>query len=267
METKKRETIVVLFSGGRTSAYMCWWLKKYMNHLYKFVFVYANTGLEHKKTIKFVKKCDKEFALKLVYLEAKVNHNERKSTSYNVIKRKNLSIKGEPFEEVIKKYGLPNQNFLHCTRELKINPIQHWMKDNGYGKCRRALGIRVDEYKRVKNDKDYFYPLATISPTTKEYILNWWSEQTFDLDLPEHLGNCVGCYKKSDNKLDLVAKENPSALKFFCDMESKYPDEKRQIFRHHRTAYEVLFGLNKPNKNTKIDECAEECGSVIHYGN
>ena len=258
-----KEHIIVSFSGGRTSAYMSWLLKEKFSHVYTFTFVYANTGLEHPKTIDFIKKCDKAFDLDIVYLEGEVHHTERKSTSYKIVKAEDLAMNGEPFEEVIKKYGLPNQNYLHCTRELKINPIQHWMKDNGYKDCRRALGIRVDEYRRVKNDKAYFYPLAQIIPTTKEYILDWWSKQDFDLDLPEHLGNCLNCYKKSDKKLDLVAKEMPEAFNFFIEMEKKYPDEQRRIFRGHRTAYEVLHGLNRPSKETVIEECAEECGSVI----
>ena len=53
-----KEKIVVTFSGGRTSGYMCWWLITYMGHLYDFVFIYANTGMEHEKTLEFVNKVD-----------------------------------------------------------------------------------------------------------------------------------------------------------------------------------------------------------------
>lgn len=45
----KKETIVVSFSGGRTSRFMCWFLQTYMSHLYDFVYIYANTCQEHEK--------------------------------------------------------------------------------------------------------------------------------------------------------------------------------------------------------------------------
>ena len=39
-----KKDLMVLFSGGRTSAFMGWWLKKYMSHIFNLHFVYANTG-------------------------------------------------------------------------------------------------------------------------------------------------------------------------------------------------------------------------------
>lgn len=265
-----REPIVVAFSGGRTSGYMSYWIKRYLSHLYEPIFVYANTGLEHEKTLEFIDKVDKHLELNLIWVEAKVYHNERKACGYNLVSYETASRNGEPFEEVIKKYGLPNQNFLHCTRELKNNPIKAWKQDNGYKDSRIALGIRYDEFRRVKARPDAIYPLATISKTTKEDILKYWSKQPFDLEIEEHYGNCVSCYKKSDKKLKMIADENPNYFDFFIDMENKYEtikpkdgEDKRIIFRNYRTAYEVKNNLKLPDNIMDIDECAEECGSVI----
>jgi len=184
-----KEIIVVSFSGGRTSAYMSWWLKEHMSHLYNFVFVYANTGQEHPKTLEFVNNVDKFLNMNLVWVEAVV-HESRTASTHKVVTYETASRNGEPFEEVIKKYGLPNQSYLHCTRELKLHPIHDWIKVNGYKGCRQALGIRYDEYRRVKNDKNYIFPLANIVRTTKQDVLDFWKRQPFDLDLEEHLGNC-----------------------------------------------------------------------------
>ena len=63
-----KETLFVSFSGGRTSAYMCWWLLKNKSDEYDFIFVFANTGQEHEKTLEFVNECDKRFGLNLVWL-------------------------------------------------------------------------------------------------------------------------------------------------------------------------------------------------------
>lgn len=43
--------------------------------------------------------------------------------------------------------------------------------------------------------------LAEISDFEKEDVLSWWSKMPFDLGIPEHLGNCVFCPKKSNLKL------------------------------------------------------------------
>jgi len=53
---------------------------------------------------------------------------------------------GEPFEAVIKKYGIPNMDFPHCTRELKIRPIHAFAKVYfGSVDYVSAIGIRADE--------------------------------------------------------------------------------------------------------------------------
>lgn len=259
----EKETIIVSFSGGRTSGFMCWFLKNYMNHLYDFVFIYANTGQEHEKTLEFVNKVDKYFNLNLIWVEAKVNE-AGKGTTYTLTNFENASRKGEPFEEVIKKYGLPNKYFIHCTRELKLSPIHKWAKDNGYKDARQALGIRYDEFRRVKNDKNYIFPLATFAKITKEDVLNFWKEQPFDLDLPEHLGNCLFCYKKSDKKLWKVAQEMPEAFDFIKEMETKYGRPGFFIFRHNRNVDNILNNDGYPegyNMST-LDECGEECGVI-----
>ena len=72
-----KKKMLVSFSGGETSAYMSWWLKTYMSHVYDFVFVFANTGQESEKTLEFVNKVDKEFDLGVVWVEAVVRYSVR----------------------------------------------------------------------------------------------------------------------------------------------------------------------------------------------
>lgn len=57
--------------------------------------------------------------------------------------------------------------------------------------------------------------LSEISNYTKQDVLNWWKLQSFDLDLPEHLGNCVFCVKKGINKIALALRDEPELAEQF----------------------------------------------------
>ncbi len=266
----EKETIIVSFSGGRTSGYMCKWLIENMSWLYNFIFVFANTGREHENTLKFVDQCDKYFNLSLVWLEAVVTPTKGEATSYKIVNYETADRKGKPFEEMIRKYGLANKSYPHCTRELKLQPIETYKESIGLKECRNAVGIRYDEFHRVKNNKALIYPLATIIKTSKKDVLEFWEKMPFDLELEEHYGNCVECFKKSDKKLKMIADENPHYFDFTIEMEEKYSNVItnedagiRKIYRHQRTAFEVRNNINLPESLTEKEECAEECGSVI----
>jgi hypothetical protein len=75
--------------------------------------------------------------------------------------------------EMIKKYGIPNQAFPHCTRETKQVPINKFAKDYFNGE-----------------------PYWTAQPITKQKINFWWKQQDFRLELKGYQGNCVTCWKK-----------------------------------------------------------------------
>jgi len=156
-----KKKLLVTFSGGETSAFMGNWLNKKMQNEYEMLFVFANTGVESNETLEFVHKCEKEFGLDIKWIEAKVYHNQRKSTGFKIVDynsaTRNTDWKNTtdtPFEEVVKKYGIPNHSRLHCTRELKMNPIKNYAKSIwGKEKYYLALGIRIDEIDRMNAKK------------------------------------------------------------------------------------------------------------------
>lgn len=252
------EKLLVTVSGGRSSAYMAIKLHREYQHKFDMHFVYANTGQEHPKTIEFLWNIFDKFGILIHLIEADVKE-DGVGTKHKEVTWTTLSKHGEPFEEVIKKYGLPNSGYMHCTRELKISPMNDPMKKHGIKK--RTLGIRFDEPNRYKPKKDVLYPLYDWRDT-KESINRWWSEQEFDLEIPDYLGNCTWCYKKSDRKLSLLATEHPEVFAFPLKMEEMYPDESRKIFRGYRTTKDVLLDRNI-DLFSCMDECAEECGTVI----
>ncbi len=150
---------------------------------------------------------------------------------------------------MIKKYGIPNNDWPHCNRELKINPINSYIRSLGLPTSTpRAIGIRSDEIDRMNNKAlksgEIIYPLIKWHPITKEEVRHWWNGREFDLDIPEHFGNCVTCWKKSNRKLMTIAVQEPERFDFFRRME-KYSetgprDESRVFFRGYNTVDDIF---------------------------
>lgn len=229
---------------------------------------FANTGQEDDKTLNFIYTCQNVFNLPIKWIESRVFHDQRRSSGYWITDYLNATRSNDfrttedtPFENVIKKYGIPNHSRLHCTRELKLGPIQNFAKHYFKGeKYKLALGIRMDEFDRINpkhKEEGIIYPLIDkeMFPATKKHVNFWWSQQKFRLELKGYQGNCITCYKKSDNKLMQIAKENPSAFDFFDSMEQKYGNPKGKvpkkgeknkwnyknvIFRRFRTAKDIV---------------------------
>ena len=78
----------------------------------------------------------------------------------------------------------------------------------------------ITEKRRLKSKKDIKY-LAEISVMDKTDIIGWWGQQPFDLEIEEHLGNCVFCIKKGVNKVALAIKDEPEMAKEWAEMTKK----------------------------------------------
>lgn len=224
-----KDRISISFSGGKTSAYMT---KMLLDHFRKhepqreISVVFANTGQEHEETLKFVERCDREFGFGVVWLEASVDPRRGKATGYKIVDFETASRKGEPFEEVIKKYGIPNKSYNHCTRETKLAPMIAYYNDLGWkpGGYSVAIGIRADEIDRVSiktMEKGGFYPCADAG-VTKDDVRGWWATQDFNLGIPEQLGNCTWCWKKSLRKLMTLTQTHPEIFEFPRRMEREH---------------------------------------------
>ena len=245
-----KKKLLVSFSGGETSAYLAKWLIDNKSKVYNMMFVFANTGDEEEETLKFIDLCSQKWNIEIVWVEALVHHNERKGTTHKIVNYQTASRNREPFIEVIKKYGIPNQNFLHCNREMKLNAIKSYMKSIGWQNYETAIGIRNDEVDRInKNRKKLklIYPLITDKPTTKQEISYWWSKQDFRLKLKSYNTNCRTCWKKSDKVLAQIYKENPNYFDFNKEMEKKYGKEKYTFFRNGRSTEQLIKDLEKIN--------------------
>lgn len=254
-----KEDLVVSFSGGKTSAYMSYMLKRDYSDKYNLHFVFANTGQEHEKTLEFVDRCDKEFRLGVVWVEAVVNPTKGIGVKHKVVNFETASRNGEPFEAFIAKEGIPGPSQPKCSDRLKLMPIEHWKKTNGFRGCLHAIGIRADEPDRMSDSRDKYnlvYPLCEWSLIDKIDVNNFWESMTFNLEILEHNGNCKTCWKKSDKKLFLIAKENIEHFCFFDRMEKTYHHVKpnkngmpRVFFRNYRSTEKILEQAKFHNEN------------------
>jgi hypothetical protein len=274
-----KENLEVNVSGGRTSAFMAHWLLENCADRFNMRFVFANTSAEHPDTYRFLRAVDEHLlGGRLILLEAQVHHGERRSSTYCEVTHDTLATDGSVYEEVIKKYGVPNTNTPHCTREMKFRTINSYSQDLWEKNFKRAIGIRMDERRRAKaGDIQYIYPLIDMRPTDKPEILDWFKQFDWDLKIPEYLGNCVTCFKKSKAKLNAVWWDDPKHFDWPARMEREYgyirpPQDPatypKNFYRDRKTAtllVKEFAHLNNDNRarwRAQEDEdgaCSESC--------
>lgn len=276
-----KEKIVVSFSGGETSGMMCKWLIDNHSNDYDFKFVFANTGKEHDETLIFVDKCDKYFNLHLTWIEAVINPVSGNGGTYKTVNFRSADRVGKPFEDFIKKEGIPNTSRQHCTSRLKTRPIRKWMKAHDLIKCKTAIGMRADEPKRSDPESksaiefNLIYPLAHWGDIDKQDVNTFWENQPFRLNILSLYGNCLTCFKKSDNKLYRIMHEHPEWFEWNSRMETQYghvkagENDRHVFFRKKRDTnsivcaatladYDRLVYLTTSDRD-KSSGCGESC--------
>tara|TARA_R110000764_G_scaffold61399_1_gene130958 strand:- start:204 stop:773 length:570 start_codon:yes stop_codon:yes gene_type:complete len=174
---------------------------------------------------------------------------------------------------------------------MKTIPLNKYCNDFfGKGNFKNWLGMRIDEPRRLKNletTRDMFGKvnrvnpnimyLAQISDFTKQDILDFWATMPFDLEIDEHLGNCVFCVKKSAKKIALAARQYPEMAQDWNELfknkaihllpANKYP--KSVIYRNAASLDSIIQMFsefsegeikNSIKKTKALDsECSESC--------
>lgn len=253
------------------------------------VILFANTGNEHEKTLEFVHKCAEkvktDFGMDVIWIEAVV-HDGRNGTTCKAVTYESASKDGEPFKSVIAKYGIPNAAYPHCTRETKLQPMTAYLRSIGWesGSYKTAIGIRADEADRMNSNAKklgFVYPLVKMG-VRKCDVLAWWKQQPFDLEIPEHYGNCVTCWKKTDRKLYTIAQDDATAFEWNAEMENKYglsgsnkTGEPRVFFRKNRSTEQILEAArNFPRSERFVEgmystnelDLGSACGETCEIG-
>jgi predicted phosphoadenosine phosphosulfate sulfurtransferase len=261
--------ICVSFSGGETSSYMSYMIKKHYADTHELKFIFANTGEEREETLEFVQQCDEYFGLNVIWVEADVMPGMGNGTKAKVVDFNSASRNGEPFEEAIKKYGIPNQSFPLCSRVLKKEAIEAYQRQIKWRDRKKkpitAIGYRIDEAERASTNakKDrLWYPLIDEWPTHKVEINKFWGEQPFRLNLKSWEGNCKWCWKKSFKKLAAIAVTNPKVFDFPRRMEEKYGNGRPQFeapttvrfFRENKSVDDIFELAKYVNPDSLADE-------------
>ena len=229
----------VSFSGGESSAFMLRnILDAYGGQLpSNSKVLFANTGLEHEKTYKFVNEVSTRWSVDVTWIEYDPENR------FKVVTPDSARTNGEPFDELIEKKGfLPTPVSRMCTTNLKMRAMIHYLKSLGWDDWDSAIGLRADEPKRalgIKGDYASEHPVCPMyhAGHTLEDVEEYWSNQAFRLDIPRWMGNCCGCFLKSRGRLEMVGDAEPGQLEWW----SKTEQRTGKTFRIDRPNYSQLL--------------------------
>ncbi|EPE5584161.1 phosphoadenosine phosphosulfate reductase family protein, partial [Escherichia coli] len=231
---------VVSFSGGRTSAYLVHLMEQRRKAGENVHYILMDTGCEHPLTYRFIREVVKFWDIPLTVLQVDINPELRQPNGYTEWEPKDIQTRMpvlKPFMDMVKKYGTPYIGGAFCTDRLKLTPFTKYCDDHfGQGNYITWLGIRADEPRRLKPKPGVRY-LAELSDFDKSDVIRWWRKQPFDLQIPEHLGNCVFCIKKSTQKLGLACKDEPGLMRVFNELVTG----KHVRDGHRRTGKDVMY--------------------------
>lgn len=115
-----------------------------------------------------------------------------------------------------------------CTSYMKRRVGEHYVASLGVDAYDTFVGLRADEEHRVRKlakadtqAKTYLTPLFRAG-ITKDDVMEFWSQQAFDLEIADHQGNCTGCFMKDQSDLARVLQEPETDAAWWIDLESKY---------------------------------------------
>jgi 3'-phosphoadenosine 5'-phosphosulfate sulfotransferase (PAPS reductase)/FAD synthetase len=223
--------VAIAFSGGRTSAYMLHQILEENGDLPERVVVsFQNTGREMPETLDFVQECGERWGVRIVWLEYRPER-----PFFEVVNHNSASRDGEPFESLIRRTltisrvaRLPNTTMRYCTRDMKVRCMNRFLRSLGWKSWHVARGLRADEESRVAGKPEA--PAIAWNPlfdagVKKEDVSAFWSRQRFDLRLPNlrgktPLGNCDGCFLKSEAARAALARDFPERHAWWARMEA-----------------------------------------------
>lgn len=189
------------------------------------VVCFQNTGREMPETLDFVYECGERWGVPIVWLEYRPE-----APKFEVVSHNSAARNGEPFEALIRKRkGLPYKFARFCTAELKVHCATRYLRAQGWDKWMVATGIRFDEARRIptKPNRERWKPWHPMfhAGLARRDVHEFWNKQPFNLRLFDNngrtpLGNCDGCFLKSEANIAALARDYPERAKWWSDMEA-----------------------------------------------
>lgn len=223
--------VQIAFSGGRTSAYMLHRIIEANGGIPedRVKVAFQNTGREMPQTLDFVAEVGRRWNVMVTWLEYRPA-----PPFFEIVGYQGASRDGEPFEALVRKMKyLPNQQARFCTTELKVRTAKRWLRSLGWDHWTNCVGLRADEPHRLnkpapKDRWTVWTPLADAG-VSKSDVAAFWGSQPFDLQLPNvrgksWLGNCDGCFLKSEANIAALAREYPDRAAWWERMEDLVSD-------------------------------------------
>lgn len=220
--------VQIAFSGGRTSAFMLHQILEVNAGIPepRAQVTFQNTGREMPETLDFVAEVGHRWGIGITWLEYRAV-----VPFFEIVGRQGASTNGEPFEALIRRRRfLPNQQARFCTTELKVRTAKRWLRSLGWDRWTNCVGIRADEPHRLNKPPPrdrwtVWTPLATAGVSRRD-VAAFWAAQPFDLQLPNvrgncWLGNCDGCFLKSEAHVAALAREHPERAAWWESMEAQ----------------------------------------------
>jgi 3'-phosphoadenosine 5'-phosphosulfate sulfotransferase (PAPS reductase)/FAD synthetase len=222
---------------------------------------YENTGRENERTLEFIAELSVATNRKITWLEFRPPKRKGappKEFGFEIVDFKRASRKGEPFAEMMEAINAyrdgkgeppvaPWPKSRICTTHLKHRVLDHYLTSIGVYGHERLLGLRHDEPERVARLKGQETREKTLRAPLHEAgirkidVLEFWSEQSFDLGLPEYEGNCDGCFLKDEADIARAIGDDPERLAWWQGMADRWPrfgGEKKKSYA--QLAYELI---------------------------
>lgn len=222
--------VQIAFSGGRTSAYMLHHILEANGGLPdRARVVFTNTGREMPQALDFVQEVGEKWDVPISWAEYR---NDEGKHSFCGVNRKTASQNGEPLVALMEHFGFPpNRTARFCSHEGKTRTAKRYCLSLGWEKWAVAVGIRADEAGRAlktqpRDRYTVWYPLIDAG-VSKRDVAKFWKAHPFDLQLPNikgnaALGNCDGCFLKSEANRAMLAREFPDRATWWADMERRF---------------------------------------------
>lgn len=264
----------ISFSGGRTSGYLLWRVLQANGGLPdETKVIFANTGKEMPETLDFVRDCGERWGVPIVWVE-RVSKDSDAVVSWQTANRD-----GTPYATLIRERNyLPNPVARFCTVELKILPMARYLRGLGWTEWENMIGYRADEPTRIAKLRanpsggtrgvERIAPLAAAGIGKRE-VGEFWSQQDFDLQLPNHNGttmhgNCDLCFLKGADQIMSLIRENPERAVWWMGQESSITNAKIKnggVFRADRPSYRQMYdnALKQGDMFSYGDEALDDC--------